>query len=428
MPIILDDTNETQNQPTAQQVVQPPKIFFNYMDDYLDNRFDAELADFQQYKDRKTGFPNIDEIQSLYPGLYVVGGISSLGKTTFVHQMADQIAASGQPVLYFSMEQSVMELTTKSLARQIYLHHLRVDSTYHPYTSIEIRNGEAAGTRELVEQRAEYKAKVKGNMCVVQCNHELTVEFLISSVTEYMKQYGVKPTIVVDYLQIMSPSTVNGRPLTDTKTNIDHVVHALKAFQMSNSLTIIAICSLNRANYLTPVDFESFKESGGIEYTADSVWGLQLSILDEDEFYYKDSPTKNGKLVETTDKEKRAMVKEEKAMSPRRIQLSVMKNRYGKPNYSVNFEYEGQYDTFIAVDENGYYYGPNGGRTPGSILQAKAEKNKERAEAARAQQEDLEKPDPEQEDDAIRSQKKALTGGADVNSFMVDSFLSKNKR
>ena len=26
---------------------------------------------------------------------------------------------------------------------------------------------------------------------------------------------------------------------------------------------------------MTPVDFESFKESGGIEYTADVVWGLQ---------------------------------------------------------------------------------------------------------------------------------------------------------
>ena len=36
---------------------------------------------------------------------------------------------------------------------------------------------------------------------------------------------------------------------------------------------------LLRQNYLTQVDFESFKESGGIEYTADVVWGLQLEVL-----------------------------------------------------------------------------------------------------------------------------------------------------
>ncbi|MDR1537755.1 MAG: hypothetical protein LBU32_07125 [Clostridiales bacterium] len=32
----------------------------------------------------------------LYPGLYVIGAISSLGKTTFVHQLADQLAGYGR--------------------------------------------------------------------------------------------------------------------------------------------------------------------------------------------------------------------------------------------------------------------------------------------------------------------------------------------
>ncbi len=54
---------------------------------------------------------------SLYPGLYVIGAISSLGKTTFANQMADQIAEQGKSVLYISLEQSSLELTAKSISR-----------------------------------------------------------------------------------------------------------------------------------------------------------------------------------------------------------------------------------------------------------------------------------------------------------------------
>lgn len=56
-------------------------------------------------------------ITNLYPGFYVLGAVSSLGKTTFMHQMADQIAYAGQEVLFFSLEQTRLELTTKSLSR-----------------------------------------------------------------------------------------------------------------------------------------------------------------------------------------------------------------------------------------------------------------------------------------------------------------------
>ena len=62
----------------------------------------------------KSGYTNIDD---LYTGLYVIGGSSAIGKTTFVHQMADQIAETGYPVLYITLEQSALELASKSLSR-----------------------------------------------------------------------------------------------------------------------------------------------------------------------------------------------------------------------------------------------------------------------------------------------------------------------
>ena len=41
---------------------------------------------------------------------------------------------------------------------------------------------------------------------------------------------------------------------------------------------LIIISSFNRVNYYRQVSFESFKESGNIEYTADVVWALQMYV------------------------------------------------------------------------------------------------------------------------------------------------------
>lgn len=69
---------------------------------------------------------------------------------------------------------------------------------------------------------------------------------------------------------------------------MDSIVTALKVLQKENDLVIVVISSLNRQNYLSPVDFESFKESGGIEYTADVVWGLQLQIMRSQDMFEKE--------------------------------------------------------------------------------------------------------------------------------------------
>ena len=128
---------------------------------------------------------------------------------------------------------------------------------------------------------------------------------------------------------------VNGRQ-PDSKTAIDHIVHSIKSYQSQHNLTVIVISSLNRQNYLAPIDFESFKESGGIEYTADVVWGLQLWAIHNDIF------NQNSKI-----KEKRDIIRIAKAATPREIELVCLKNRYGISSYTADFDYDPAYDTFI---------------------------------------------------------------------------------
>ena len=120
-----------------------------------------------------------------------------------------------------------------------------------------------------------------------------------------------------------------------TKDAVDNNVRALKKLQIQSGLVIIVISSLNRQNYLAPIDFESFKESGGIEYTADVVWGLQLSIMNDTDFTNTKSLT-----------EKRMKVRDAKARHPRDVELVCLKNRYGISSYTCNFKYYAMFDYF----------------------------------------------------------------------------------
>lgn len=148
-------------------------------------------------------------------------------------------------------------------------------------------------------------------------------------VDDYVKTTGQVPIIMVDYLQIIQEDQA-----TD-KAKVDYITKRLKVLQRTYNTVVIAISSINRGNYMLPIDFESFKESGSIEYSADVVWGLQLQILNDPAFTQAKNQSQRRKLM--------AMAK---AASPRQVELVCLKNRYGIASYSCGFLYYAQYDLF----------------------------------------------------------------------------------
>lgn len=338
-------------QAPAQQPAQRKIILTQARPYFQSGQFDKEVQAFQASGHRFTGYKKLDRIQPFYPGFYCLGAISSLGKTTFCHQMADQMAAAGEWVLYISLEQSHLELYSKSLARGFYKTN-RADtrqnnrpSTYPTPSSMDIRRGLTSSCpAEMAAQIDFYMNTAQERLCIIDGAFSVTVEDIRTLTEGLINQLGVKPVVIVDYLQIIAPSLINGR-IPDTKTSIDHIVHSLKVLQRDYDLCVLAISSLNRQNYLTPIDFESFKESGGIEYTADVIWGLQLSILNDKAFYHHYDNTGKQK-GETSLKEKREKIMQEKASSPRRIDLVCLKNRYGLSSYTCNFDYYPASDFF----------------------------------------------------------------------------------
>ena len=154
-----------------------------------------------------------------------------------------------------------------------------------------------------------------------------------------LRKYCIEkaPVIVLDYLQIVP---INGKETT-AKQAIDEIVRKLKNFQRETGTTFIVISSFNRANYSQQVAFESFKESGNIEYSADVVWGLQL---------YATRELKDGIGISSGNREKISKAKE---ANPRQVELKCLKNRQGR-NYSCFFEYYPAVDTFEECQEKDF--------------------------------------------------------------------------
>lgn len=315
-------------------------LIIDYLNGNNESDFSKELYKFRKSAERKTGFSNWDKYTNLYSGLYIIGAISSLGKTSFCLQMADQLASNGETVLYFSLEQTKLELTSKSLSRYMY------NTTGRKASAINIRRGyfdkydytdkyeEAEPLNEdVLNQTIEaYTNAVENRLYICECNFDTTIEDICNFIDDFIAEKKVSPVVFIDYLQVLKSS----RYSSADKLRIDYIVELLKSTQKKNDLVFFVISSLNRQNYMTPIDFESFKESGGIEYTADVLLGLQLQAI-HDEIFNKESKLK----------EKREIIERAKREIPRKVELVCKKNRYGISSYSCGFEYYPNLDLFI---------------------------------------------------------------------------------
>ena len=301
--------------------------------------FESDIAYFKQYKDRKTGFEDIDQYLTLYPGLAALGGASSLGKTTFVVNLIDRLLDRGETVLYFSLEQLPIEIITKSLARKLY-----EKDPFTDLTNIDIKNG--ATSPELEEIKKEYAAQAT-RYKIITGSFRTTAADIVEYVEKYRQTHGgedCKPIVIIDYLQLIAaPAGFRG----GIREYTDENVKALKDMQKRNGLFVLMISNFNRSSNYEPVSYESFKETSMIEYTCDYIWGLQLSILDaeNDDFYTVIGP-KGGRNERPID-QKRKMVNEAQAETPKRVEFVSLKNRNGKQFFKAYFDYFPQHDCYI---------------------------------------------------------------------------------
>ena len=353
-----DNTNSIPAQ--SQPSVQPqPRYAFTQSSGYLTGGGFAADAAARSGTGPQTGFPLLDRIQPFYPGLYCLGAAPALGKTAFALQLADQAAAAGQWVIYFSLGQSQFELASRSLARGFFLKARTAamaggkPGQLPAPSSLDVQLGIPSDSypQELQIQIDHYAANAGNRMYVVHDALYKTVEDIIV-ITERVIQQAketyhadIKPLVIADYLQLLDPTLVNGC-IPDPKSAMEHVVRSLKAMQERYGLTVLAVSSLDGADDLSPVGLKDF--DGCVRDAADVVWGLQLAIVGRKEFLYRCDPNTGKRYGESTPKEKREMANLAKAQNPREVDLVCLKNRYGRASYSVRFDHYPAHDLFWA--------------------------------------------------------------------------------
>lgn len=275
-----------------------------------------------------TGFNRLDRAIKITDGLYILGAISSLGKTTFALQIADHVAESGRDVIIFSLEMSRKELIDKSICRMIFSDWIQGKNPRSILESNEIDNktlnlGQIASPSALniseeklaglETKTSKYFSTIAKRTSIYESVGNVEVTEIAERVTKYVYYSGNKPLVIIDYLQLLAPVD----PHFTDKQNTDKNVLELKRLSRELEIPIIAISSLNRANYNEPISMAAFKESGAIEYSSDVLLGLQLAGAGDKDF--------NVDMA--------------KSQEPRQIELKILKNRRGKTGDSIKFEY-----------------------------------------------------------------------------------------
>ena len=318
-----------------------------------------------------TGFARFDaKLDGGFLGeqLIFLGAISSLGKTSFALQIATQIAEQGKDVLIFSLEMSKDELNAKTISRYTYI-QTESEKALQDYrlTTRDILTGRIGGVAmgEATDYKGQvyvnaYKAatQIAGNVRIWVGENDVDVDMVRDIVDDHIRATRRRPFVVLDYLQILQPS--DDARTTDKRLLTDYDVTRLKVISRDFRIPVLVISAFNRISYYDPVSMCSFRESSGIEYSSDILFGMQYKGMDYKKSLIpvsgEDGGNQKAKLLFETksDHDNRVRVLLED-MDERGsiggelpIELKILKNRNGsKGTLSYNFlpKYNYYYET-----------------------------------------------------------------------------------
>ena len=292
-----------------------------------------------------TGYPALDNILEggLHAGLIVIGAISSLGKTTFCLNLANNIAAAGKNVLLFSLEMSRYELIAKLISRKTAEHCLKEGlSLKFAKSNLGISDFTRYAKYNETEKALittcfeEFSAQAADHLFIREGIGNIGTEEIKKTLVDHINRTNETPVIIVDYAQIIAASDSRS---TD-KQNMDRNIVELKRISRDFNTPVIAISSFNRDNYTEPVSMKSFKESGAIEYTSDVLIGLQ---------YYGMGYIKGEKEAARQERVRELLESNKKDAAegkPVKIHLRVLKNRSGRKD-DTGFNYYPMFNLYV---------------------------------------------------------------------------------
>ena len=299
-----------------------------HQDDFLSNLdfFRSDQILHNQKNIYETKYEALDKALGggFTPGLISLGAVSSLGKSTFALQLAHNIALGKKHVLFFSLEMKRDDIIAKALTRELHKDN--------PNSSITVQDLMNAGSKLTPDGFASLD-KIISIMQGYEDYHLSIIEpdlfsrdvgSIEEQIDSYIAAHGndVKPFVIIDYLQILSPK--KGWERCTDKQIVDDNLYSLKNYADEHDLPILLISSFNRDSYDKKASLQSFKDSGNIEYTSDVLMALQYAGAGQ-----------HGYDVDL-----------EKQKSPRNVELIILKQRYGPSGQTFSLPFYPEYNLF----------------------------------------------------------------------------------
>ena len=298
-----------------------------------------------------TGFPELDRCLNggFTNGLYVLGAVPGLGKSTLALQLAYNLSSQGIPVLYFALEMNRAWITAKSICRADFTNYHRVGVRASDLLDSRRARNFTPTEWERINQAREQIQREGANLYLYEQGPNLShigqiQEHIQAFQAAYREQYKGRPLmVVVDYLQILAPREAAMK--ASDKQIVDDNVRELCKIRDQQQVIILLISALNRISYNRAITLESFKESGSIEYSADVILGMQYQGIEKKNFSLEDA----------------------KAKSPRNLELTLLKMRYGQDGIRIPLYF---------YSESSYFQQPDGG--VGQTTQTRLQELRER--------------------------------------------------
>ena len=205
-----------------------------------------------------SGFQAVDKFTGGWQetDLIIVGGASSMGKTSFALALAYNAAKYTEtPTVIFSYEMSALQLLRRLASMESGISNRYItNGTLNDEELTKIHK--AIGDIEKLPLHID-----EGNIT--------SLGYLVHRIKEYVKNKEVK-LVMIDYLQLVSSKNKSG----NREQEVSKVARTLKNLARELNITVIALSQLNRGvgmrNNSKPT-LSDLRESGEIEQAADVV-------------------------------------------------------------------------------------------------------------------------------------------------------------
>lgn len=211
----------------------------------------------------RTGWPSLDTALDggLLPGLAVVAAPTGAGKTAWCVQLADQIAATGHPVLYVAVEPTPDEIRARLAAQRLSRAWRDVLISGAPTTTV------LAGLRIYIVRDLPS----------------------VGVLDDIRLLHGIEPVVVVDHLHALARRNARGSErMVDPRRQVGDLTLTLSELAAQRRTVVVAAAQVARSWYSSRSDdgreragrdyIAAAKDAGEIEHDASYVIYLDVDL------------------------------------------------------------------------------------------------------------------------------------------------------